>query len=399
MISQTLVITPRYFIAFILVSYAVVLSPFVDTEQRNYLALIAAMIGGGLFIQLRLSHSNQASWAFILFSIMTLNALIINGIAHLGSVALTFTYATGYFAVASLMDLVTDKRIFIMMIMRRIIFAFTILSLLQLITSLLGFPIPNLMATKGLWSYNSLSHEPSQLGRVVGISMLCYIVMSRLPGEPEKTRVRNKLIIAFITAMILSGSSLATIAIFVVYWLSRPFPWFVFILIVGALLQPLFLILDFEVLQRFILLSSSFGSFELDQVLEADHSGGIRLAPFLIYIRDIIVTELGFWLGYGNEGIVYFFQGKISGVPLDYAGAGFLPGFAVVYGILAFALFVWIFVLRQNNWTTMPLIAFWLIFFTSSALNTQVFWYALIIIKVAWAASHDFTHPFKCTKS
>jgi len=47
----------------------------------------------------------------------------------------------------------------------------------------------------------------------------------------------------------------------------------------------------------------------------------------------------------------------------------------------------------------MPLIAFWLIFFTSSALNTQVFWYALIIIKVAWAASRDFTHPVKCTKS
>jgi len=389
MSSRSLLLTSRHLVVFITVSYAVVVSLFVDAGLRNYLVLLAAMVGAVLFLPLRLTLHRQASWAFLLFSIMTMQTLFLDGARQLGSVVLTFVYAMGYFAIASLLDRVKDKRSFLMKLMRGIIFAFAILSVAQMVTSLAGLPVPNEMATKGIWSYNSLAYEPSQLGRVIGISMICYLMLSRLPGEPDPQSVRLKLVVAFFATMLLSGSALAAAAIPLVYGLSRSLLWMALIMTVIVLMWPMFLFIDFEPLQRFILIASNLSSLDLDRVLAADHSGGIRVAPLLIYLRDASVEDAGYWFGYGVEGLANFFQNKIPGLREDVVGAAFLPGFAVVYGGLGFAFFIWLFVLRQVNRTTLPLIAFWAIFMTSSAWNTQVFWYGLITIQFAWAASRD----------
>jgi hypothetical protein len=372
----------------------VVFSLFVDAGSRNYLVLIASMIGGVLFLQLGLTHQRHASLAFVLFSIMTVSTLFQDGAGKLGSLALTFTYSIGYFAIGSLLDKVNDKRGFLIKIIRRIIIAFSMVSIFQLLSSMAGFPVPNLMAAKGLWSYNSLAYEPSQLGRIIGISMLCYIMLSRLPGKPVNPKEHQKLLIAFFTTMLLSGSSLAMIAILAVYGLSRSLPWFALIFIASVFMWPIFFMIEFDPIKRFLLLASSMVSLELDQVLLADHSGGIRFAPLLIYYRDMSIAETSFWLGYGSEGTKYFFQNKIPGVASGIIFGGFLPGFAVIYGFLPFAFFIWIFVLRYLNQTTIPLIAFWVIFMTSSAFNAQVFWYGLIIIQIAWIASHNVTSSF-----
>ena len=176
--SQSFVLNSRHFLVFILVSYAVVVSPFVGAGLRNYMVLLAAMIGGILFMAFRFSLNRQVIWALLLFSIMTIQSLFQGGTGQFGSVALTFVYAMGYFAIAGLLDIIEDKRAFLMKVMRGVVFAFAILSVVQLLTSLVGLPIPNQIASKGIWSYNSLANEPSQLGRIVGISMLCYLIRS-----------------------------------------------------------------------------------------------------------------------------------------------------------------------------------------------------------------------------
>jgi hypothetical protein len=66
-----------------------------------------------------------------------------------------------------------------------------------------------------------------------------------------------------------------------------------------------------------------------------------------------------------------------------------LPGFGVVYGMIGLGLFLWTFALRFMNRITAPVAAFWLVFFFSSAWNTQVFWYGIILIYLAWAADRD----------
>lgn len=386
--SQGIILTSQHFLVFIFMSYAFVVSVFIDAEQRNYLVLFAAMIGGLLFLPLKLALQRQVFWAFLLFSVMSMRALSVGGVGELGSVAFTFVYALGYFAIASLLERIENKRTFVLRLMRWFIYAFTIVSVVQMVTSLSGLPVPNVIASKGLWSYNSLSYEPSQLGRVVGISMLCYLMLARLSGQQEPFKVRCKVLIAFLTTMLLSGSALAAIAVPLVFGLSRSLKWMVFIVIVSFSVWPMAQLIDFEPLQRVFSLLSSLGSLDVDEVLKAEHSGGLRVAPLLVYLRDASMVEFGFWFGYGDQGLSRFFLGQIRGLG-DRVAAGFIPGFAVVYGVLTTAFFVWVFVVRQANRITLPLIAFWTIFIVNSAWNTQVFWYGLIIIQVSWAVSRE----------
>ncbi|MBS0124926.1 hypothetical protein [Thetidibacter halocola] len=390
--SKSLVLTSRDFLTFILVSYAVVIFAFVDAGLRNYLVLFAAMLGGLLFFVFGLRLHRQAFWAFLLLSFMAMQGLFVGGRGELGSVLLTLVYAMGYFAIASMLDRVRDKRAFVQGMMRTLIYAFAILSLIQMAASLVGLPIPNLGSTRGLWSYNSLAFEPSQLGRVVGISMLCYLVLDRLPVLPghaeESPGTRQKVILAFLTTMLLSGSALAAAAIILVYFMSRSLILVIFLTSASFLIWPLFLLVDFGPLQRVAAILANLGTLDADALLDADESGAVRIIPALIYMKETSILDLEFWFGYGSDGLRRFFLGRIPGLG-EKIPAGFVPGFAVVYGIIMAAFFAWIFAFRQANRTTAPLIGFWLIFMSFSAWNTQVFWYGLIVIQVAWAASRE----------
>ena len=350
------------------------------------------MLGGVLILVLRLTLLRQAYWAFLLLVIMGLRALSFGPSGELGSVALTAVYAIGYITIANLLAQIGDKRAFVEITMRRLIYAFAVISVIQMITSLAGLPIPNLIQSKGLWSYNSLAYEPAQLGRVVGASMLCYMLVSRLPKTPSRQTgthyTHQKVMGAFLVTMILSGSALAAAAILAVFVLSRSLLW-VFVLATGSLLfWPAFLLIEFEPLQRAVLLASNLSSLDTTRLAEAEGSGALRIIPAVIYINDASPVEWGFWFGYGSEGLFQFFQGRLPGLA-DKVAAGFVPGFAVIYGVFPTAMFIWVFVLLQANRSTIPLIVFFLIFITSSAWNTQVFWYGLILIQMTYMVSRE----------
>lgn len=400
--DMSMILKPRDFLVFMILSYAVVVSGFIDAAQRNYLVLFAATLGGLLVIVLNLPLRLQAFLAFIMFLVMALRNIFLGGIGELGSVALTFVYASGYFAIGSLLERVHAKRAFVQSMIRKVIYAFAVVSAIQMVASLAGVPIPNLIESKGLWSYNSLAYEPSQLGRIVGISMLCYLMLERLPDSPahspDTRKTCARVMASFISTMILSGSALAAIAILFVFVLSRSPVWIAFIAAVSILVWPAILVIDLEPVNRAALLISNLGSLDLDQVLEADHSGGMRAAPLLVYLEDFAAAEFGFWFGYGSDGLPRFLLNRIPGLG-DQIATGFVPGFSIVYGVITTLLFVWIFAFYHMSRTTWPLIVFWLMFFTSSAWNTQVFWYGLIVIQIAATASRATVEPRRVMSS
>lgn len=73
--------------------------------------------------------------------------------------------------------------------------------------------------------------------------------------------------------------------------------WVGLIIAVSLLMWPIALLVDFAPLQRAVLLLSNLGTLDLNQILQAEHSGGIRIAPLIIYIRDASTADLGFWFG------------------------------------------------------------------------------------------------------
>ncbi|MEH6587342.1 MAG: hypothetical protein V7720_12335 [Halioglobus sp.] len=388
--NRRLVITAHHLLLFIMVCYAVVLAPFIDSDFRNYLVIFAGMLGGLLFLSLRLKVTRQVLAGMLCLFFMGLQALFIGGDRDLWSVGLTLVYASGYFAVATLFERVPDKRGFLQKWARVIVYAFATLSIIQMVASFTSLPIPNLIASKGLWSYNSLAFEPSQLGRVVGMTMLAYLMLLREPLRIERlfhfSKSNLALTGAFLITMLLSGSALAASAIAVVFILSRSLVWSMIFAALIVIFWPIVLLVDYEPVNRAAAILSTIGDLDTDALISADSSGASRVVPAVIYLKESVPSEVGFWIGYSGDGLARFFQYRLPGFG-DTVAAGFLAGFPVVYGALGILVFLWIFVFLFLTPKTAPLIVFWILFFSSSAWNTQVFWYGLILIQMTSAAS------------
>lgn len=374
---------------FLFFCFAIAISVLIDGQSRNYLPITACIVSIIALPILRLKINSD----WMLTGIFVVHVVIMNTIYrdsnNILSGLLTITYLFGYLITAGL----AQKKWFtldsVLWMLAFLVKAFAAVSILQLFASLVGAPIPNEIASKGLWSYNSLAFEPSQLGRIVGITMLVFIILHRL-RSPDASIWRifhsNKFVIgAFLATMLLSGSALAAaaiIAVFVLAWRVRWGP------VIGLLLLiawPFLVQIDYEPLQRVINLVGSLPSNDIDSIHKADGSGAIRIVPVLIYIEASDFQELQWWLGYGQDGLTKYFLGKVPTVS-GFVAAGFLPGFAVFYGMFGLVLFLWAFLLRFVSRTTAPIIVFWLAFFSFSAWNTQVFWFGLICVRVAYEA-------------
>lgn len=373
--------------AFIFIAYAIVLSPLVDAGLRNYLVIFAAAVGAFCLASLELPIRREVAWVSALLFYMLVSVLLDGHMQDLWSVALTFLYIVGYLAAGGLFANLPERDALAGKVLKMIIYAFAAVSILQMIASLAGLPVPNLLGSKGLWSYNSLSMEPSQVGRIVGISFLAFLTIARKGSNQVRlselfTKHRN-IFLAFVTAMLLSGSALAFAALIVVLVISRG-AWLALVLAVGLVAAlPVLLSIDFAPLQRSVLLLTSLSVTDPYVMMKAEGSGASRLLPGLIYLRDASVDELGFWLGYGSDGLTRFFLGRIPGFG-DVVPAGFYPGYLVFYGLIGFLLFLWVFLFRLMNMKTLPVISFWIIFFSTSAVNTQVVWYGLLVIWICY---------------
>lgn len=370
----------------VVTSYAIVLVPFVDAGLRNYLTLSVAILGGVSILVQNHRIKVQFLLAGFLLTMMTISILLTSPASGLFSVALSAVYATGYFAVIGTLQRIPDGRELTLTLLRNLIFAFALVSLIQMIASLTGLPVPNVLGSKGMWSYPSLTMEPSHLGRVAGITMLSYLVLSRKGSPGTSTygflRENSRVILAFLTTMLLSGSALAFLAIIVVFSIWRSIAHTLILIAMMYLAIPMLSHLHIEGLERSVAFVSAFASFNVDNLVEADPSGAVRVIPLILFVQDASPWSFSFWFGGGAEAIEQTVAGRIPGVPDDQIMAGFVPGYMILYGMIASALFIWtfaIFPLRRSN---ASIVLFWLIFFTTSSWNSQVFWYGLMMIQV-----------------
>ncbi len=381
-------ISTKTLFLFIVVSYAIVLAPFLDAGLRNYLVLAAAFVG---FVSLFVFGGQGARsllWTVVLISYMSLVALFTSPTRELASVALTLLYAMGYLAAASFATRPWFDAEFAAKLLGRIVIAFAIVSVIQFVASFSGLPVPNVISSRGVWNYNSLAIEPSHLGRGIGITMLAYLILVRrmpVSGRPYAISGAHAwVLVAFFTTMLLSGSALATLAIPMVFLFGWKPRWVVPLVLIGFLFWPLLLALDYQPLQRALLLLTNLDTLDTAKLVEADASGAARVTPMLVYILEADLGDLGFWFGYGSAGSARFFIERISGIA-DFGGSvGFFPGFMATYGVAGFLLFLWTFAIRLWNSATLPVFAFWFLFFSSVAWNTQLLWYGLIVLNIVY---------------
>lgn len=370
----------------VLFAYATALSPFLDGEFRNYLVMaVSGLSVVYLFLRKIRFTRDFALVALALFYPLLLT-LLTGTMQDAQTLAYTGLFATGYLAVAGTLQSHHVTREGVEAFLATLIKLYAVVSVVQLVTSMSGLPVPNLLATKGLWSYNSLATEPSYVGRVISLTMLAYLIIGRVRGRPEgltaMIRSRKWVFLAFVISCFLSGSALALAAAPIAIVLSLPKVWIIPIFVCLLLFWPTLFLIDAEPAQRLLTFLVALPSMDLSELVQADSSAATRVGALLIY-RDLLdIRGLGFWFGEGLTSLTRYFEGKIPGV--EGVMVGFIPGYIVAFGMLGTVLFLWVFVIRFFNASTAPVIILLGIFYVTMGWNTQVFWYGLMILRVVY---------------
>ena len=367
--------------------FATAFAPFVGSDQRNFLVIALAALAIPLMGVCRVPLGRDLFLPSALYLYMVLVTLVVGDASDVSSVGFTGMFIVSYIALSGAVGTGLVPRYQVEVLLRWLILAFCAVSILQAVTSLVGLPIPNLILSKGLWSYNSLAVEPSQAGRILAVTLLAYLNLARLGGRATNSigllRREKLLIVAFAVSTILSGSTLALIAAPLAIILSFSARWIM--LASGALIfsLPLLHVIDAPALQRGLGFLGALPSMEIGTIVDADQSGALRVLPSLLYLEKFQVDQVAFWFGGGLGAVNGYVQGELPGAD-NLVTAGFIPGFLISFGLLGVTLFLWAFIGRFLSLVTAPLVVLWVLLLSTSAWNTQVFWYGLMLLRVVY---------------
>lgn len=365
--------------------FATALAPLVGDDQRNFLVIALSILAVPLVFIWYPRLGRDLAWGAGAICYSSSVSLFRGENDSITTLAYTALFVCSYLALAGSLRSGRISRELVISILRGLLYLYAAVSVLQLIASFLGLPVPNQILSKGLWSYNSLSVEPSHAGRFLSITLLAYLML--VSGGGNNTSVFAALrphklpVAAALVSGLLTGSALAALAIPIAILLSLSKRWIVGGVIMLWLLWPAFSHVDFSAVERAMSFLAALPSLDVQRIAEADQSAALRIIPFLIYHEKVSVEQLSFWFGAGLDAIRIYMQGELIGTD-DAVMAGFYPGYVISFGIFGTALFLAAFVFRFVTSYTLPVIFLWLLLFVTSAWNVQLFWYGLMLIRV-----------------
>jgi hypothetical protein len=134
-----------------------------------------------------------------------------------------------------------------------------------------------------------------------------------------------------------------------------------------------------EGMNRAIGLSTAIFSLDYIQILAADHSGGLRVAPFLLLAERVDFFSFNGFFGHGIDSVSLFMSDYISGVDEGYSAGG-LMALWYEYGFISFALFSY-FSIRTMYLKGRPfLLLVWVLMVLIAGVNGQMIWLAIILL-------------------
>jgi hypothetical protein len=371
----------------ILFAYATSLAPFMDASFRNYLVIGISALSFLLVAFKKFRFGVDLPLAMTVLLYMLITTLGYGTSRDLQSIAYFALFAMGYLALAAGLRHANVTVDSMEAFLKWLILLFAIVAVIQFCSSLAGFPVLNLLASRGLWNHNSLASEPSNVGRIVSLSMLVYLLLLRAQSVPRglvhMIWTRKWVFLAYVVTVILSGSTLAIVAAPLALMLAFPTSWVLLFGVASFFAWPLLFHFDYEPLMRFIKFVAVAQTFNLEMMAATDNSATIRLAPVLIWLNEL--QDIGrwtYWFGSGLGSLNYFIN-RIPGLK-DGVAVGFIPGYIMSFGVFGTALFLWTFLFRFLARRTLPVIALFVIFFITAGWNTQVFWFGLMLIRVTF---------------
>lgn len=226
--------------------------------------------------------------------------------------------------------------------LKRFIFAFTIVLLIQQAFILVGikqFALINLIQIldRGIGA-NSLAAEPSTFARVIAVLFLALLRMYEIKWGKDNVTIKaiyadaKWVVIGFLWCMLTMGSGTSFIALILLslYFVKRQY-----IITALPVLVAFFLIaphIEFEPLQRALVSIEATAQFDQEAIMEADGSADARIVPIINTFTELDLLTKEAWFGNGvdyglSEG--HFSKIRMIGGISDYGLIVFI--FSVIF--------------------------------------------------------------------
>lgn len=375
----------------LLVTFGTAISLFVLGDQRNVLVILVAALSLPCIIILRLPLERDFGPSAAAIAYLIVVELAHGGAANFTSLGYTGMFALSYIAFAGTLEGGFIDRERLIELLRQLIFAFAAVSVAQMICSLAGLPILNGMLSKGAWSYNSLAVEPSHAARALSFTLLAYLILARRGGPALSLRDlwrREKwVLVAFAVTQVLTGSSLAAALLPLTIVLALQLRWLMACCGLLVVAWPFLQSVEVESVRRLVGFLTALPTLDIMALVQADQSGAVRVMPLLLFLQSASLDNPTVWFGGGYQVVNQYIQGNLVGAGEDAAMAGFIPGYIMITGITGTALFLRAYMFRFASMETLPLLLLWIPALASSAWNSQIFWYSLLLLR----AVHHFT--------
>jgi hypothetical protein len=367
----------------LLVVLGTAFSPLIADDSRNYLVILVGTLTLPIMFIARLMPWKDIPWIAPAILYPFVVSLRLDGTDNITTVLYTGLFACTYMAVAGALQTGRVRRELAVMLLRRLLYMYAIVSLAQFFASQLGLPVPNEILTKGGISYNSLAVEPSHAARFLAMTFVTYALVAGNGkiGLADLFRHHKSALAAFIVSATLTGSALAAIALPISILLSLSLRWQIAGVVGLILLWPALSYLELESVHRSVAFLSALPDMDIRSLTEADQSASVRVLPILIWLDKLSIAQPDFWFGGGLQAIRVYIEGELLGT--NSVMAGFWPGYIISFGVVGTALFLVAFAFRFLSFATYPVVLVWLLLFTTSAWNVQFFWYGLLLIRIA----------------
>jgi len=377
----------RFFIYVILISLAISPSFALGDDDRNLLLIgVMGIVGPiGIIVLPKFCPGDKLIFLFIA-SILTIPLLFNPG---------SIRWSTIFYSIMFCLTFLAYKRLLLkgffsvqlyLHFLKKIIFAFAIVLLIQQLSVLIGLPIFNERNYRLItpWKLNSLAAEPSHFARILGLLMYCYISISEIKNNSNynfKTLFKQdkKIWSGRWWSMLTMGSGTAILFLSIIFLKISKIKSIIPIILFGLVLSTILNYFESSALGRISKIFSVIFSLDTNAIIEADHSASIRIVPVIILSQMVGVSTTNDWFGHGIDYVSSFLSNLIPGVPEGISGGGMFQLW-LEYGFVVFILFMIIIIQAGYNRKDLFSLLFLFLLVFLYGVNSQMVWLCLALL-------------------
>jgi len=271
-------------------------------------------------------------------------------------------------------------------LLKCLIYAYTIVLVIQQICVFTGLPIFNLSNydPNEPFKLNSLSAEPSHSARIVALLMYCFIIIKEAVVNRKYNfsldLKEDKLVwVGFLWTMLTMGSGTAFLFIGIVLLKFMRFKNIMALsILAGSIVYGANAIGVHAFDRTFDVIKASL-TLDINTIINTDLSAAIRIAPMIVLSTMVNFVTVDGLFGHGIDYVGTFMSDYIPAVPEHFSAGGMLVLW-MEYGFIPFILFVTFSLNAIYQKGQYLNLIFWFMLVFMYGVNGQIVWLTIILL-------------------